>query len=289
MHRSLPRLPCLRRLSLSLSLFIVAAGLCAAAASAEPVHRTWELVPGMLVEGCGGFEGECRLSTLEGTLSLTVDTAARTAHIDAARLELVNASTGEASPFPPADDVVPLTDLVGTVSADGRFVEFSHPEGSLQDVSWLLLLSDDALVLNGHYDEGCCDRFRFTFENMTFHPLPDPASSRLLLHGGRFAVEVAWTDFVGQSGQGLGRSLSRESGYFWFFGPNNVEVTVKVLDACDRSGHFWVFAAGMTTVQVEMTVTDLLTGISRVWRNPLGRPFETISETRAFATCEAGA
>lgn len=34
-------------------------------------------------------------------------------------------------------------------------------------------------------------------------------------------------------------------GYFWFFEEDNVEVVLKVLDACSFTDRFWVFAAGL--------------------------------------------
>ena len=77
-----------------------------------------------------------------------------------------------------------------------------------------------------------------------------------------------------------------ESGYFWFFSPDNIELAVKVLDACDTPfASFWVFAAGLTNVGVQITVTDTRTDTTVTYDNPLGRRFETITDTRAFETC----
>ncbi len=81
---------------------------------------------------------------------------------------------------------------------------------------------------------------------------PDPT---LELHGGRFKVRVDWTNpYDPGQGQGFARPLTDESGAFWFFGPDNVEVTIKVLDGRVVNGHFWVFIANMSTV--EFTVTS---------------------------------
>ena len=81
--------------------------------------------------------------------------------------------------------------------------------------------------------------------------------------------------------------LTEDSGYFWFFGENNVEVTVKVLNACSLEGfnNFWVFAAGMTDVEVTLTVVDTQTGQIQTYGNEFGTPFQPILDTSAFSTC----
>ena len=61
--------------------------------------------------------------------------------------------------------------------------------------------------------------------------------SDLVLHDGRFHVEVSWEDF--DNHEGVGRVVpgaSEASGLFWFFGPGNWEVLVKVLDGCAVNG-----------------------------------------------------
>ncbi len=104
--------------------------------------------------------------------------------------------------------------------------------------------------------------------------------------GDRFQVTAQWaTDSA--SGDGRAVMLTDESGYFWFFNPENIEVTVKVLDACnlDPFNNFWFFAAGMTDVEVTLTVVDTQSGLSKTYDNPLGTPFQPILDTQAFDTC----
>lgn len=76
-------------------------------------------------------------------------------------------------------------------------------------------------------------------------------------------------------------------GVFFFFDPDNIEMVVKVLDACNLEGFnsFWVFAGGLTNVEVELTVTDTQTGQIKTYSNPLNTPFQPIQDTQAFATC----
>jgi len=112
------------------------------------------------------------------------------------------------------------------------------------------------------------------------------ATPKLVLADGRFVVEARWREPRGDSGTGRPWELTSDSGYFWFFEPDNVEVVVKVLDACSFDGHYWVFAAGLTHVEVELRVVDVVAQVEEVYFNPLGRPFEPILDTATFATCD---
>ncbi|HEY8184170.1 MAG TPA: hypothetical protein VII32_18150 [Thermoanaerobaculia bacterium] len=111
-------------------------------------------------------------------------------------------------------------------------------------------------------------------------------AATLCLNGGRFQVTTNWRTSDGTIGRGQAVTLSDDSGYFWFFGPNNVEVVVKALNACSSPlPRYWVFASGLTDVQVDLTVTDTKNGTAKTYTNPLGRPFQPIQDTGAFATC----
>jgi hypothetical protein len=105
---------------------------------------------------------------------------------------------------------------------------------------------------------------------------------RLCLAGGRFRVEATWTTDAGD-GRGHAVSLTPDTGYFWFFAGTNIEVIVKVLDACGVNNRFWVFASGLTDVGVVLRVTDSLTGAVRTYTNPRGAPFSPRQDTNAFA------
>jgi hypothetical protein len=111
-------------------------------------------------------------------------------------------------------------------------------------------------------------------------------ATTLCLNGARFQVTASWRTTDGTTGNGQAVSLNDDSGYFWFFGPNNVEVVVKALNACTSpTPRYWVFAAGLTDVSVDLTVTDTKTGSAKTYNNPLGRAFQPIQDTNAFATC----
>jgi len=88
-----------------------------------------------------------------------------------------------------------------------------------------------------------------------------------------------------QEGEGTAVPFADESGSFWFFSPANIELDAKVLDGCGLNHRYWVFAAGLTNVNVELEVTDTKTGATKTYRNPAGHVFTTITDTAAFATC----
>jgi len=61
-------------------------------------------------------------------------------------------------------------------------------------------------------------------------------------------------------------------------------MVVKVLDACTfNPPHFWVFAGGLTNVQVTLTVTDTKTGVQKIYANPQGKAFQPIQDVAAFS------
>ncbi len=108
----------------------------------------------------------------------------------------------------------------------------------------------------------------------------------LCLNQGRFQVEMEWRDFQDATGTGRVEPLANDdSGLFWFFSPNNLEVLVKVLDGCAFNQHFWVFAAATTNVEYTLRVTDTETGLMKEYTNPLGVASPAITDTGAFATC----
>lgn len=57
---------------------------------------------------------------------------------------------------------------------------------------------------------------------------------------------------------------------------------MKVLDACDTFGRFWIFTSGLTDVGTTLTITDTQTG--QVWtrETELGQPYPPVIETEVF-------
>lgn len=77
--------------------------------------------------------------------------------------------------------------------------------------------------------------------------------------------------------------LTHDSGLLWFFDAANIELVVKVLDACGGARpRFWVFAAGLTNVQVDLRVEDTVSGAVRRYDSALGQPFRPLQDTDAL-------
>jgi hypothetical protein len=76
--------------------------------------------------------------------------------------------------------------------------------------------------------------------------------------------------------------LTGDTGYFWFFSASNVEMVVKALNGCGFNSRFWVFAGGLTNVEVVTTVTDTQTGAVQTYRNNLNDAFKPLQDTAAF-------
>ena len=108
-----------------------------------------------------------------------------------------------------------------------------------------------------------------------------PSETVLCLNQGRFRVAVNWKDFSGRTGVGRKRELTTDTGVFWFFSAENVELTVKVLDGRPLNDRFWVFYGSLTNVEFTLEVTDTETGRQRVYRNPSGH-FASAGDTDAF-------
>ncbi len=107
----------------------------------------------------------------------------------------------------------------------------------------------------------------------------------LCLNGGRFHVAVDWRDFAGNTGVAEVVPFGADdSGLLWFFGPDNWEMLVKVLDGCGFNDRFWVFAAATTNVEYHLVVTDTRTGATEEYSNELGVASPAITDTGAFDT-----
>ncbi len=108
----------------------------------------------------------------------------------------------------------------------------------------------------------------------------------LCLNDGRFRVEPRFRRPNDVEGVGTAADLrTDDAAVFWFFNASNLELLIKVLDACGVNDHYWVFIAAATNVELQVTVTDTQTGQVRTYFNPLGKAALPVQDTSAFATC----
>ena len=63
---------------------------------------------------------------------------------------------------------------------------------------------------------------------------------------------------------------TKETGFFWFFSPTNVELAAKLLDGRALNGKYWFLYGGLSDVEYTVTLTDTVTGESKPYRNEAG-------------------
>ncbi|MDX1631864.1 MAG: hypothetical protein R3234_08380, partial [Thermoanaerobaculia bacterium] len=106
----------------------------------------------------------------------------------------------------------------------------------------------------------------------------------LCLGEGRFRVEATWHEAGESPTRARAETLTDDTGFFWFFDPDNLEIVTKILRACPVNGSYWLYASGLTDVGAALRIRDLRTGAVTTFENPPGRPFELI-RTDSLASC----
>jgi plastocyanin len=114
-----------------------------------------------------------------------------------------------------------------------------------------------------------------------------PGADALCLNNGRFRASVDWhTATDTGAGSAVPLPAAPDSGLFYFFNPTNIEMLIKVLNACvPPFNHYWVFFAATTNVEFAVVVADTQTGKTVAYFNPLNRSAPPVQDINAFATC----
>lgn len=108
-----------------------------------------------------------------------------------------------------------------------------------------------------------------------------PCVSALCLQDGQFGLDVTWRDpRSGNTGSGHGVLLTHDTGAFWFFTAENVELFVKVLDGSAVNQHEWVSFGSLSDVEFTLTVKEFVTGTIRTYHNP---PYTLASQADILA------
>jgi hypothetical protein len=101
----------------------------------------------------------------------------------------------------------------------------------------------------------------------------------------RFQLTVDFSHAGGASGSGqasIGTLGVTHGGSFWFFGQDNPEILVKVLNACGVNHKFWVFISAGTNVGFNLHVLDTVTSMSRTYSNTDGVAAVPVQDTSAL-------
>lgn len=176
---------------------------------------------------------------------------------------------------------LPSTYYIDNTSVVGTLVEL-HAEGAAPPGAVAA-----EILLNAITTSGGGGTFSTYFDNVAVVELGCgglESDTTLCLQAGRFAVTADWQTATA-SGQAGAVQLTSDTGYFWFFSPANVEVVIKVLNGCVGFQHYWTFSAGLTNLDVDVTVTDTDNGAFWNYHNPLNTSYPPQLDINAFATC----
>jgi len=164
-------------------------------------------------------------------------------------------------------------DLIGRITPAGAITEFPIPTagGSPTEIA----SGPDG---NIWFTEFAGDKIgRFSVQSFC-----TPDATTLCLNNARFQVKVAWdVSDQGTSGVGHAMALTGDTGAFWFFTPNNIELAVKVVDGRSFNGRFWVFIGSLSDVEYHVTVRDLVTDHVNTYVNQQGT-LQSFADTAAF-------
>ncbi len=95
-----------------------------------------------------------------------------------------------------------------------------------------------------------------------------PSDTALCLMGGRFQLQVSWSNqFNGTSDVGHTVPSTDSTGFFYFTDPQNYELIVKLLDFGDVIKFFY---GELTNLKFTITVTDLQSGTVKTYQNTAG-------------------
>lgn len=129
-----------------------------------------------------------------------------------------------------------------------------------------------------------------TYNNTWFIPTPisvgtngggtptvcTPSATTVCLVGNRFQVTMTFNGQTMKANQ-----FTPNTGLFYVSDSTNIEILLKMLDACSFTPYFWLFSGGTTDQSISITAIDTKTGRVKTYGSS-GGPFKTITATDAF-------
>jgi len=93
----------------------------------------------------------------------------------------------------------------------------------------------------------------------------------------------------GLSGKAQAIPLSQlgvvHGGLFWFFGADNPEMLLKLVNGCTVNNHYWAFLSATTNVGFTVTVDDTLLANSKTYTSADLTAAAPVEDTSALASC----
>ncbi|MFN7961836.1 MAG: hypothetical protein U0002_11240 [Thermoanaerobaculia bacterium] len=194
----------------------------------------------------------------------------------------------------------PLTNLVGgddddtsTAAVPGLGIGTSRLPDPATDAEGnpepnLVLTAGDYVLVTSGFNNGAQGSFTNYIQCNTTQPVQGvcfftgfPRENQVCLQN-RFAVRIINVTNLPSGRATPVRFGSSDSAFFWFFGDQNYEAVVKVLDACVLNNRFWVFAAGLTDQGYTIQVGDAVGGTIKTYSNTLGQRAPATTDTNAF-------
>jgi ligand-binding sensor domain-containing protein len=178
------------------------------------------------------------------------------------------------------DPVTPTTLYLGTPGGVFKTVNgggvWTAVNDGLTELRVLALAIDPAAPANVYAGTQGSGGFKIAFSACS------PGATALCLNDGRFRVQVAWVaSNIPASGSGQAVPVTGDTGAFWFFSSNNLELIIKVVDGRAFNGYYWVFYGALSNVEYTITVTDTVTGSVKTYSNPQGT-LASVADTAAF-------
>jgi hypothetical protein len=119
-------------------------------------------------------------------------------------------------------------------------------------------------------------------------PVCTPSATSLCQNGNRFEVSAEYrVPSQGLSGYGVGGPITPDTGHFYFFTPNNIELVVKSLNGSAFNNSYWFFYGALSDVEYDITVRDVWSGRVRRYENPRGT-LASVGDTSAFPAWSGG-
>jgi hypothetical protein len=107
----------------------------------------------------------------------------------------------------------------------------------------------------------------------------------------RFQVSASFQTVLGGGRSGKAQAIPLSplgvvhGGLFWFFGADNPEMVLKIVNGCAINGRYWAFISAGTNAGFTVTVADTIEVNSKTYTNTDQTAAQAVQDTSALASC----